>query len=63
MSWSGSRAALMEENAKLLDTLYAVVSASVISILSEEKTQILQEAERERRWETERDSARDERFE
>ncbi|MGY4503785.1 hypothetical protein ACVWYH_007742 [Bradyrhizobium sp. GM24.11] len=62
MSWSGSRAALIEANARLLDTLEPELS-EMISFLAEAKSRFAREIAAERQWETERDQARDERFE
>jgi hypothetical protein len=63
MSWSGSRAALMEANARLLDSLESHVPSGLMSFVTEAKTQLAQEIARERQRETEQDRARDERFE
>lgn len=63
MSWSGSRAALMEANAKLFDDLEPYVGTDLMQEARLLKNQLIQEAERERDWETKQDSARDERFE
>lgn len=63
MSWSGSRAAIMEANAKLLDDLDTYVKPELMHGVPEAKTLLFQEIDRERRWETERDRSRDERFE
>jgi hypothetical protein len=63
MSWSGSRAVLMEANAKLLDDLELHVNPGLMQAIREAKNQLTQAIERERRWETEQDRARDERFE
>ena len=63
MSWSGSRAALMEANARLLDSLESHVPSGVMPFVTEAKAQLAQEVARERQWETEHDRARDERFE
>ncbi|MEG6509975.1 hypothetical protein V6C03_13470 [Methyloligella sp. 2.7D] len=63
MSWSGSRAALMETNARLLDDLDAEVPAEHVRFIKEAKRQLAQEIASERQHETERDYARDERFE
>lgn len=62
MSWSGSRAALIEANARLLDTLEPELS-EMISFLAEAKSRLAREIAAARQWETERDQARDERFE
>lgn len=63
MNWSGSRAALMEANSRLLDSLETDVSASLMPIVADAKAQLAREVTREREWETAEDRARDERFE
>ena len=63
MSWSGSRAALMEANARLLDCLETDVSASLMRIVADARAQLAREVTRERERETAEDRARDERFE
>lgn len=62
-SWSGSRAALIEENARLLDSLEPHVLSRLLPFVTETKTRLAQEVAQERRRETERDRAQDERFE
>jgi hypothetical protein len=63
MSWSGSRAALMEANARLLDSPELHVPSGLMPCVSEAKAQLAQEVARERQREREWDQARDERFE
>jgi len=63
MSWSGSRAALMESNARLLDSLEGLVPAESVQFAVEAKVQLGQAIAEERRRETEEDRDRDERFE
>ncbi|NEU15144.1 hypothetical protein G3T14_24275 [Methylobacterium sp. BTF04] len=63
MSWSGSRAALMEANARLLDSLEAQISTNLMPIVADAKAQLAQEIARERECESARDRARDETFE
>jgi hypothetical protein len=63
MSWSGSRAALMEANARLLDSVAPYVPSGLMPFVSEAKVQLAQMVARERQRETEQDRARDERFE
>jgi hypothetical protein len=63
MSWSGSRAALMEANARLLDSLESFVPSGLMPFVTEAKAQLAQEVAQERQEETERDRAQDERFE
>jgi hypothetical protein len=62
-SWSGSRAALLEANARLLDTLEAEVRGELVPFVVKAKDQLAREIASERQWETERDQDRDERFE
>ena len=62
-SWSGSRAALMEANARLLDGLESQLPSGVMPFVTEAKTQLEQEVAAERQRETQQDRARDERFE
>jgi hypothetical protein len=62
-SGSGSRAARIEANARLLDSLHADISAQLLSFVAEARERLLREAARERQWETELDRRRDERFE
>jgi hypothetical protein len=63
MSWSGSRAALMEANARLLDSLESLLPSGLMQFLNEAKAKFAEEVARERQWETGHDRARDERFE
>lgn len=63
MQWSGSRAALMEANARLLDCLDPYVPSDLMPFVTKTKSQLAQEIARERQRESERDRARDERFE
>lgn len=63
MSWSGSRAALIEANSRLLDSLEAETSANLMPVVTEAKTQLAREVARERERETAEDRTRDERFE
>lgn len=63
MSWSGSRAALMELNARLLDSLDDEVAGKLHDTLPATKAQFARQIEHERQRETERDRVRDERFE
>ncbi|MGW8788875.1 hypothetical protein, partial [Heyndrickxia sporothermodurans] len=63
-SWSGSRAALMEANALLLDSLMSEILAEGLSTLAADaKKQFALEIAAERQRETDQDRARDERFE
>jgi hypothetical protein len=63
MSWSGSRAALMEANTRLLDDLEGLVPAKSMQFAVEAKEQLGQAIAEERRRETEEDRDHDERFE
>lgn len=62
-SWGGSYAALVEANARLLDSLASHVPPSVMPFVTEAKAQLAQEVAEERQRETKRDRERDERFE
>jgi hypothetical protein len=62
-SWSGSRAAIIEARARLLNELDAHPDATVVSYAAAQKIRLAKEVEEERRRETERDKAADERFE
>ena len=62
-SWSGSRAALMEANARLLDSIEGEASSNLVQFVGEAKAQLAREVSEERESETARDRARDERFE
>ena len=62
-SWSGSRAALIEANARLLDNLESQVPSGLMPFVTEAKAQLAQQVARERRQETEQDRTQDERFE
>jgi len=62
MSWSGSRAGLMETNARLLDGIASLVPSLEPFALAAQ-TQFMEEVATERRFETERDRVNDERFE
>lgn len=63
MAWSGSRAALIEANARLLDSLEEEIAENLAPIVAEAKAKLVQEVEEERVSETARDRAMDERFE
>jgi hypothetical protein len=62
MSWSGSRAALMEANARLLDGV-ASLTPSLEPFAMAAKAQFMEEVTAERQHETEHDRINDERFE
>jgi hypothetical protein len=61
-SWSGSRAAIIEANAQLLDGVNEIVP-SLLPLVMDAKVQLAQEVDRERQLETERDRVGNERFE
>lgn len=61
-SWSGSRAALMEANARLLDGIASLIP-SLEPFAMAAKAQFAEEVAVERRHETKRDQIKDERFE
>ena len=63
ISWSGSRAAAMEANGRLLDTLAAHIPSGLMPLVNEAKAQFAQEVTRARQQETKEDRVRDERFE
>ncbi|WP_409190867.1 hypothetical protein [Bradyrhizobium sp. RDM4] len=63
MSWSGSRAALIEANATLLDCLDPEIAASMTGFITEAKERLASDVAAERQYETARDQVRDERFE
>ncbi len=62
-SWSGSRAAIVEHNSKLLDELETYPDAAVVRFVAAEKARLRLEVEDERRRENAEDRAMDERFE
>ena len=61
--WSGSRAAIIELNARMLDDLDFGGDAAAISFVERAKKGLTEEVAEEQRWETQRDRGRDERFE
>jgi hypothetical protein len=62
-SWSGSRAAIIESRLGLLDRLDELKNASLADYVTQIRPQLVDDIARMRRWEDERDIARDERFE
>jgi hypothetical protein len=62
-SWMGSRAAIVEARLPLLDQLDELVDVSISEFIREARAELVEDIARSRKWETERDSERDERFE
>lgn len=62
-TWSGSRATILETNAKLLREFDAQGDIKLAAFIEAEEAEILHEASMEREWENKRDSGKDERFE
>ena len=62
-TWSGSRASVVEANAKLLDELESHDDPVVTRFVAEERVRLNRLLEAEARLETATDKARDERFE
>jgi hypothetical protein len=62
-SWMGSRAAIVEARLPLLEQLDGIVGESISEFIREARTELVEDITRSRKWETERDSDRDERFE
>lgn len=63
MSWSGSLAALIEANAKLLDSLESLLPPALMPLVADAKVRLARHVADERQRELEWDRARDERFE
>jgi nitroreductase len=63
MSWSGSLAAAMEPNLKLLDDLETYPDDKLAAVVAQHRIQLSQFIERERLREAAEDKQRDERFE
>jgi hypothetical protein len=61
--WSGSLAALLEANARLLDVLPGDISTELRTAVAEAKARLATEIANTRRYEVEEDRERDERFE
>ncbi|MGM4923430.1 hypothetical protein AB8A31_11030 [Tardiphaga sp. 804_B3_N1_9] len=61
--WSGSRAAIVESRLPLLDRLKELENTSFADYVTQKRPELVDEIVRIRRWENERDSERDERFE
>ncbi|HEY5236809.1 MAG TPA: hypothetical protein VIJ62_00390 [Rhizomicrobium sp.] len=62
-SWSGSRATILETNAKLLRSFDARGDVGLAAFIETAEADLLKEANAEREWENKRDRGRDERFE
>lgn len=62
-SWSGSRAAILESNAKQLDLFETRGNEALAAFIAEQKVHLLGEASREREWENKVNKQRDETFE
>lgn len=62
-SWSGSRAARIEENSHLLDRIDFLDSSDLMQYVAEAKSKLAEEIAAERQWETKHDREQDERFE
>jgi hypothetical protein len=63
MSWSGSRATIIESNAKLLNEMKCYPDAALVAFITEEETRLQTAIKEERDSETFRDRERDETFE
>ena len=63
MNWSGSRAAQMETNALLLDSLESIFPSDLMPFLTEARAKFAEEVAKVRQWETKHDRVREERFE
>jgi hypothetical protein len=61
--WSGSRAALIEAKARLLDSFGSEINAELMAFIAQAKDQLARRVAIERQRETEEDRAQDERFE
>lgn len=62
-SWSGSRAVLIEANARLLESLEGDTRPGLMAFVTGAQAKLKVDIEHERRWETEQDQKNDERFE
>lgn len=63
MSWSGSRAAIIEERAQLLEQPVGYPDPLLVEFIATEQIRLKQAIEREREYETDHDRTADERFE
>ncbi|KJJ98022.1 hypothetical protein UB44_15610 [Burkholderiaceae bacterium 26] len=62
-SWSGSRAAIAEDNARLLDSSEVLALPELKPMVMQAKLTLAADIEKERRWETNHDQEMDGRFE
>jgi hypothetical protein len=62
-SWSGSRAAIIESRTRLLDELEKHSNPALAALAAKKRPELAETIAATRKWETERDSRRDERFE
>lgn len=62
-SWMGSRAAIVESRLPLLDQLGELEDGSMSQFIRQARADLVEDIARSRKWETDRDSERDERFE
>jgi hypothetical protein len=62
-SWTGSRVAIIEANATLLDELKEYPDSGIVKFVTQERTRLSLAVEHARRLETVMDRERDERFE
>jgi hypothetical protein len=62
-SWSGSRAAIVESRVGLLDSVDRLGNTSLSNCVMRIRPKLMDSIAQDRKWETERDSDRDERFE
>ncbi|HGM6309374.1 TPA: hypothetical protein ACKP8D_001805 [Pseudomonas putida] len=63
MSWSGSRASILDANAQLLNKVKSYIAPDFMPFVTEAQMQLAQDVARERQRETRVDRVRDERFE
>jgi hypothetical protein len=62
-SWMGSRVAIVESRLPLLDQLGGAAGEPTLTFIRQARAELVEDIARSRKWETERDSDRDERFE
>lgn len=63
MSWSGSRAAILDTNVTLLDQIEVRGLPALATFIASERASLMEEADHYRKWEDENDRMHDERFE